>query len=78
MSTETIAPTATLEATAPKKKPMRELMPQTAAFVDAMRKAFGDKDINDALRDGGLYAEENGHVVGTPPSENIREYRYER
>lgn len=64
--------------TTPKKKPMREAMPQTAAFIDAMRETFGKDVIDQALREGGLYAEENGQTFGTPPSENIREYRYER
>lgn len=47
-----------------KPKPMREAMPQTAAFIDALRLAFGKEVIDEAMRDGGLYAEENGHVVG--------------
>lgn len=59
-----------------KPKPMREAMPQTAAFVDGLREAFGKEVIDKAMRDGGLYAEENGHVVGVKPS--TTEFWYER
>lgn len=51
-----------------KPKPMREAMPQTAAFIDGLRKAFGKETIDKSMRDGGLYAEENGHVIGVKPS----------
>lgn len=59
-----------------KPKPMREAMPQTAAFVDALREAFGRDVIDKAIRDGGLYAEENGHVIGVKTVE--ASFTYER
>ena len=50
---------------------MRAAMPTVAAFIDAMRGAFGAETIDRAMRDGmaGLptfYAEEAGQVIGTP------------
>jgi hypothetical protein len=44
-------------------------MPQTAAFIDAMREAFGAPGIDAAIRAGmrgepGFYARENGLEVG--------------
>ena len=50
----------------------REVMPETAAFVDAFRDVFGAEGINASIKKGmaGLpgffYAKENGHEVGTP------------
>lgn len=46
-------------------------MPQTAAFIDAMRDAFGAEHIDAQIRKGmngqpGFYAEENGHKFGAP------------
>jgi hypothetical protein len=54
-----------------KKKSMREDMPQTSAFIDALRTAFGKEMIDGQIRKGisgqaTFYACENGHVVGTP------------
>jgi hypothetical protein len=54
-----------------KNKPMRAAMPTVAAFIDAMRGAFGAETIDRAMRDGvaGLptfYAEERGQAIGTP------------
>lgn len=48
---------------------MREAMPQTAAFVDMLREAFGADAIDPSIRRGlagepTFYAEENGHVLG--------------
>lgn len=48
---------------------MREVMPLTAAFVDAMRDAFGAQAIDQAIRDGmagkpGFYAQEGGRTIG--------------
>lgn len=53
------------------KKSMRTEMPGTAAFIDAMREAFGADMINDQIRKGmkgepTFYASENGHELGTP------------
>ena len=51
---------------------LREVMPQTAAFIDALRDAFGKDAIDGQIRKGmhGLpgffHARENGHEVGTP------------
>ncbi len=49
---------------------MREVMPLTAAFVDAMREAFGAQAVEQIIRDGmagqpGFYAEEGGRTIGT-------------
>lgn len=46
-------------------------MPETAAFVDAMRQAFGVDEINGQIRKGMagdpvFWASENGHEIGTP------------
>lgn len=51
---------------------LREQMPETAAFVDLMREAFGAEQINASIRKGmaGLpghfHASENGVEAGTP------------
>jgi hypothetical protein len=51
-------------------KPLRQTMPETAAFIDAMRDAFGAEMINEAIRAGidgqpTFYASENGQQIGT-------------
>lgn len=51
---------------------MREKMPKVAAWIDALRSAFGREHIDDCIRRGmtsagGAWefrANENGHVVG--------------
>lgn len=51
---------------------MRELMPQTAAWIDDLRAAFGSEVVDGAIRAGlragapTFYAEEAGHQLGTP------------
>lgn len=51
---------------------LRDAMPKTAEFIDAMRDAFGPDEINTAIRKGmaGLpgrfHAVENGNEAGTP------------
>ena len=51
---------------------LRDAMPLTAEFIDALRAAFGAEAINTEIRKGigGLpghfYAKENGQEVGTP------------
>lgn len=51
---------------------LRESMPKTAEFIDAMREAFGTEEINAAIRKGvggipgKFHAIENGNEVGTP------------
>ena len=50
---------------------MREDMPTVAAWIDALRDAFGAAPVNDAIRAGmaghsTFFAKENGHEVGTP------------
>lgn len=49
---------------------LRTEMPSTAAFIDAMRDAFGAESINQSIKAGmngqpTFYASENGHEVGT-------------
>ena len=51
-------------------KPLRQSMPDTAAFIDAFRDAFGPDMINAAIKAGldgqpTFYAKENGHEIGT-------------
>lgn len=53
-----------------KKPSMREEMPAVAAFIDALREAFGATEIDGQIRKGmrgepTFYASENGHTVGT-------------
>lgn len=59
----------------PSNKPMRDSMPDIAAFVDRMRAAFGDAAITKSMRDGlkpdaalerRFWAVERGHMVGAP------------
>jgi hypothetical protein len=51
---------------------LRDQMPETAAFIDAMRAAFGKEGIDASIRKGmaGLpgffHANEAGHEAGTP------------
>lgn len=51
---------------------LRDAMPLTAEFIDALRSVFGTDAINTEIKKGvgGLpghfYAEENGQEVGTP------------
>jgi len=58
--------------TASTTKPMRELMPTVAAFVDSMREAFGKDEVDTTIRNsmqglgGHFYASENGHTIGKP------------
>lgn len=56
-------------------KPLRQAMPETAAFIDAMRGAFGAEQINAVIRAGMdgqpmFWARENGNEVGTPPEDD--------
>lgn len=51
-------------------KPLRQAMPETAAFIDAMRDAFGAEMINAAIKAGidgqpTFHASENGQEIGT-------------
>lgn len=51
-------------------KPLRQAMPETAAFIDACRAAFGADTINAAIKAGingqpTFWASENGQEVGT-------------
>lgn len=51
---------------------LRESMPETAAFIDALREVFGKDEINPQIRKGvggipgKFYATEGGNEVGTP------------
>ena len=51
-------------------KPLRQAMPTTAAFIDAMREAFGAAAINCQIKAGidgqpTFWAKENGQEIGT-------------
>lgn len=51
-------------------KPLRHAMPETAAFIDAMRETFGADMINAAMKAGldgqpTFWARENGTEIGT-------------
>jgi hypothetical protein len=51
------------------KRTLRREMPETAAFVDALRKAFGSEEVSNWMRghDGGWFcAWENGKRWCTP------------
>lgn len=51
---------------------LRDAMPKTAEFIDALREVFGAEEINAAIKKGvggipgKFHAIENGHQVGTP------------
>lgn len=52
-------------------KPLRVHMPQVAAFVDELRAAFGDQEVDQWVRDGlrclagaGFYAREADREIG--------------
>jgi hypothetical protein len=52
-------------------KNMRSDMPKTAAFIDSIRKAFGEDHVNSLLRrvmrgEQVFHATENGFEIGTP------------
>ena len=60
--------------TKPTNKPLRLAMPRTAAFIDALREAFGARQIAAAIKAGidgqpTFWARENGQEIGTrcPP-----------
>ncbi|NYT59445.1 hypothetical protein H0A65_10995 [Alcaligenaceae bacterium] len=60
------------------RKSMRVDMPQTAAFIDSLREAFGADMINEQIRQGikgaaTFYARENGHELGTPLKQGDRD-----
>lgn len=51
-------------------KSLRDDMPLTAEFIDAMRDAFGAEAINEQIRNGmrgalTFWAQENGHEIGS-------------
>ena len=51
-------------------KPLRETMPETAAWVDMLREVFGSEAIHDAIRRGvagepTFFASECGQEIGT-------------
>jgi hypothetical protein len=51
---------------------MRQSMPETAAWIDALRAAFGHEDVTlwvrRGLDDGSFYAREGDTEIGTPPA----------
>lgn len=53
-----------------KQRELKEKMPQTAAFINALCNIFGKDAIHGQIRKGlhgeqAFYAFENGHVIGT-------------
>lgn len=53
-------------------KPLRQAMPQTAAFIDFARQVFGAPAVDAAIRAGlagqpTFHADEAGQRIGTPP-----------
>lgn len=51
------------------RKPLRQTMPRTAEWIDALRQAFGPDAVNAAIRNGlaggsDFYASEAGSVIG--------------
>ncbi|MPW16883.1 hypothetical protein GCT13_08045 [Paraburkholderia sp. CNPSo 3157] len=62
-------------------KPVSHPMPEIAAFVAALKSAFGEREIDEAIRRGKageptFYACENGRSVGTAssPAGPVREH----
>lgn len=58
-------------------KPLRESMPQVAAFIDELREAFGAEEINAQIKLGmqgaqTFHASENGIEVGTRFAEPVK------
>lgn len=65
------------------RKPVSHPMPETAAFVAAMKTGFGEQEIDEAIRRGKageptFYARENGRTVGTPASAEMGAWRVDR
>lgn len=57
----------------PSQGSLRETMPETAAWIDALREAFGADSINDSIRRGlkgepTFWASEGGTEIGTRPN----------
>lgn len=58
------------------KKPARIAMPASTAWIDALRAAFGNDDINEQIRRGVsgepvFWASENGQEIGTKPPDHL-------
>lgn len=57
-----------MEKVSPAAKNMREAMPITAAWIDALRFEFGQADVDgwirQGMKDGSFRAEEAGHRIG--------------
>lgn len=56
---------------------MRDKMPVTAAWIDKLRATFGAESIDGQIRAGMrgepvFFAQENGHMVGTPSPRRTR------
>jgi hypothetical protein len=67
----------------PVRIPVGHLMPEIAAFVAEMKAAFGECDIEEAIRRGKageptFYASENGHSVGTSTLAATNSWRVDR
>ena len=64
-------------------KPLRQTMPQTAAFVDFARRVFGTQAVDAAIRAGldgqpTFHADEAGQHIGTPPPANGARFTVDR
>ena len=62
------------------RKPVSHPMPEIAAFVAQMKSAFGEPEIDEAIRRGKageptFYAAENGHTVGTASRPAVSAWR---
>jgi hypothetical protein len=65
------------------RRPVSHPMPEIAAFVAEMKAAFGEHDIDEAIRRGKageptFYACENGHSVGTSAPAATNNWRVDR
>lgn len=65
----------TQKSTPPRLKNAREIMPQTAAWLDELRAVFGADDINAAIKAGmagqaTFWASENGHTLGVKATDD--------
>ncbi|EEA03872.1 conserved hypothetical protein [Burkholderia sp. H160] len=65
------------------RKPAGHPMPEIAAFVAELKAAFGEQDIDEAIRRGKageptFHAQENGRSVGTAPPVTENVWRVDR
>jgi len=65
------------------RPPVDHPMPEMAAFIADLKSAFGERDIEEAVRPGKageptFYAAENGHSVGTASPAQTNVWRVDR